>query len=47
MSDRDGNRVFRVAGENLSAISCDAVLRQFAQFVEGRRQDNIVLALAG
>ena len=47
MSDRDGSRVFRVTGENLSAISCDAVLRQFAQFVEGRPQDNIVLDLSG
>ena len=42
-----GNHIFRVTGENLSAISCDAVLRQFAQFVEGRRQDNIVLDLSG
>ncbi len=45
--DRDDSGVFRVTGENLSAISCDAVLRQFAQFVEGRRQDNIVLDLSG
>ena len=45
--DRDGNRVFRVTGENLSAISCDTVLWQFTQFVEERRQDNIVLDLSG
>ena len=47
MSDRDDSRVFRVTGENLSAISCDAVLRRFAQFAAGRRQDNIVLDLSG
>ncbi len=47
MGDRHGNHIFKVGGENLSAISCDGVLRQFAQFVEGRRQDNIVLDLSG
>ena len=42
-----GNHILKVEAESLSAVTCDAVLRQFARFSRGGRKDSVVLDLSG